>query len=135
MVGGWSLEEEAQVGENWAHLFLIDSHSGEEFTENNHVDHQGSGKERVLTDVVGRNGVDAIHEDGAGVLIQSSLGVLNKWNILDDDFMVDALVVLWVQNLVTGDGVIKDTSFGNFLGLETFVLLEVLAIVVTKMVV
>ena len=49
--------------------------------------------------------------------------------------MVDVLVVLWVQNLVTGDGVIKNSSLGNLLGLEALVFLKVLAVVVTKMVV
>ena len=45
VVGGWGLEEEAQVGENWAHCFVIDLHSGEEFAKDDHIDHERSGKE------------------------------------------------------------------------------------------
>jgi hypothetical protein len=135
VVGGWGLEEEAQVGEDWAHLLVVDGHSGKKLTEDDHIDHQWSGKEGVLTDVVGRDGVDTIHENGGGVLIKSSLGVLNEWDILDDDLVVDVLVVLWVQNLVGSNGVIKHSSLGDLLGLEALVLLEVLSVVVTEMVV
>ena len=63
VVGGWSLEEEAQVGKDWTHSFVVDRHSCEKFTQNDHVDHQWSCKERVFTDVVRRDGVDSVHED------------------------------------------------------------------------
>jgi hypothetical protein len=135
VVGGWSLEEEAQVGEDWAHWLVVDLHSSHELTEDDHIDHQWSGKERVLADVVGGDRVGAIHEDAAGVLVKGPLGVLNEWNILDDDFVVDVVVLLWVQKCVTFDGVIQHTSLGDLLGLEALVLLEVLAIVVTQVVV
>ena len=45
VVGRWSLEEEAQVGENWAHLLVVDRHSGEKLTKDDHIDHQRSGEE------------------------------------------------------------------------------------------
>ena len=73
MVGDWSLEEEGKVGEDWAHGLAIDLHSGEEFYENDHIDHEWGGKEGVLAHVVGVDGVDTVHEDGAGVLIKGSL--------------------------------------------------------------
>ena len=73
VVGDWSLEEEAQVGEDWAHGLVVDLHSGEEFSKDDHIDHEWSGEKGVLAHVVGVDGVDTVNEDGAGVLIKGSL--------------------------------------------------------------
>lgn len=135
VVGGWRLEEEAQVGEHWAHWLVVDFHSSEELTEDDHIDHQRSGKERVLADIVGGDGVGTIHEDAAGVLIQGPLRVLNEWDVLDDNLVVNVVVLLWIQNCIGLDGVIKHTSLGDLLRLEALVLLQILAIVVSQVVV
>ena len=52
VVGDRGLEEERQVGEDGAEGLAIDFNSGEEFSKDEHVDHDGDSKERVLTDVV-----------------------------------------------------------------------------------
>jgi len=96
VVSDGSFEEETQIRENWAHGFTVDLHPGEELSEDNHVDHEGGSQERVLTDVVGGDGVDTVHEDRAGVLIEGTLRVLNKWDVLDDNFVIDFVVSLWV---------------------------------------
>jgi len=135
VVGDWSLEEEGEVGEDWSHGLIVDGHSCHELTEDDHVDHQWSGEKGILTDVVGGDGVDTIHEDLGRVLVESSLRVLHEWDVLDDHLVVDVVVTLWIQDLVGLDGVIKNTTLRDLLGLETLVLLEVLAVIVTKMVV
>jgi len=63
VVSDGSLEEERKVGENGAHLLTIDLHTGEKFSEHDHINHERDGKERILTDVVRGNGVDATHKD------------------------------------------------------------------------
>ena len=40
-----------------------------------------------------------------------------------------------VKDIVALDGIVKDTSLGDFLALETFILLQVFSVVVAKMVV
>ena len=40
-----------------------------------------------------------------------------------------------VKDVVTLDGIVKDTGLGDFLALETFILLQVFSVVVAKMVV
>ena len=52
VVGDRGLEEERQVGEDGAEGLAIDFNPGEEFSKDEHVDHDGDSKERVLTDVV-----------------------------------------------------------------------------------
>jgi len=60
---------------------------------------------------------------------------LDEWNILDDDFVIDLVLSFWVKDFVGGKGIIKNSSLGDLLGLEAFVLLEVLSIVISQMVV
>jgi len=135
VVGGWGLEEEAEVGEDWAHGLVVDLHPGEQLAEDDHIDHQGSGEERVLTNVVGGNGVGAVHEDAAGVLVEGALRVLHEGYVLDDNLVVDVVVAFGVQNRVGLDGIVENAGLGNLLGLEALVFLKVLAVVVTEMVV
>ena len=96
MVGDWSLEEETQVGEDWSHRLIIDRHSCEELTQDDHVVHQWTGQEGIRAHGVCIDGVDTVHEDQGRVLIEGSLGILHEWNILDDDFVVDGIISLWV---------------------------------------
>lgn len=49
--------------------------------------------------------------------------------------MIDFVSTLGVKDLVTGHGIIEDTSLGDLLGLEALVFREVLSVVVTEMVV
>jgi hypothetical protein len=49
--------------------------------------------------------------------------------------VVDVLVLLWVKYFICRHGIVKDTSLGDFLGLEALVFRQVLAIVVSEMVV
>ena len=122
VVGDWSLEEEVQVGEDWAHGLSVNFHSSEKLTENNHIDHQRSGKERIFANVVGADGADTVHEDHGGVLVKSSLGVLNEWDVLDHNLVVNVVVTLWVEDFVSLDCIIKNSTLRNLLGLEALVL-------------
>ena len=135
VVGDWSLEEEVQVREDWAHGLVVNLHSGEEFSKNDHIDHEWSGEKGIFANVVGIDGADTVHEDHGGVLIEGSLGVLHEWDVFDDDLVVDVVVTLWVKDLVSLDCIIKNSSLGDFLRLEALVLLEVLSVIVTQMVV
>ena len=135
VVGDWSLEEEVQVGENWAHGLVVNLHSGEELTKNNHVDHEWGGKEGIFANIVGVDGANTVHEDHGGVLVEGSLGVLHEWDVLDDNLVVDVVVTFWIKDLVAFDSIIKNSTLGNLLGLEALVFLEVLSVVVTQMVV
>jgi len=135
VVGDWGLEEERKVREDGAEFLVVDLHSGEELSEDDHVVHERGGEEGVLADVVGGDRVGTVHEDLGGVLVHGSLGVTDEGDVLDDDFVVDFVVVLWVENFVRSHGVVEDSSLGDFLGLEALVFLEVLTVVVTEMVV
>lgn len=135
VVGDGSLEEERKVGEDGTHNLVIDLHTGEELGENNHIDHERNGKEGIFTDVVRGNSVNTTHKDLGTVFIESSLGVTNEGNVLDDHFMINLVVTLGVKSRVGLDGIIKDTTLGDFLRLEAFVFGKVLTVVVTQMVV
>lgn len=135
VVGNGSLEEERKVGENGAHSLAVDLHTGEELSENNHIDHERYSKEGILTDVVGRDGVDTTHKDLGTVFIESSLGVTNEGNVLDDHLMIDLVATLGVKSWVSLDGIIKNTTLGDFLRLEALVFGKILTVIVTQVVV
>lgn len=129
------LEEEGQVGEDGSESFAVDVDSAEELAEDEHVDHDGHGQQRVLTDVVRGDGVHSVHENLGGVLVEGSLGVTHEGHILNDDLVVDVVLSLGVEDGVALDRVVEDTALGDLLGLEALVLGEVLPVVVSKMVV
>ncbi len=52
VVGNRRLEEEGQVGKDGTKGLMIDLHSRENLSKNDHVDHNGDGQKRVLTDVI-----------------------------------------------------------------------------------
>mmetsp|Transcript_69588 Transcript_69588/g.96645 ORF Transcript_69588/g.96645 Transcript_69588/m.96645 type:complete len:545 (-) Transcript_69588:57-1691(-) len=135
VVSDGSLEEERKVGENWTHLLTVDLHTGEKFSEHNHIDHERHSKEGILTDVVRGDSVDTTHEDLRTVFIESSLGVTNERNVLDDHLMVDLVVTLGVKSRVSLDGIIENTTLGDLLGLEALVFGKILTVIVTQMVV
>lgn len=89
LVGDRCLEEETEVAKHGAHRLFVDFHAGEKLTQNNHVVHEGHGKERVLAHVVAADGADAAHEDLGRVLVESPLAVTNERNVFDNNFVVD----------------------------------------------
>lgn len=135
MIGDGRLEEEAEVRQHGTHGLIINFHSREELTENNHVDHERSRKERILAHVVRRNGTRSVHEDLAGVFVESALRILHERHVLNDDFVINFLFALGIKDLVGCNGVIEHTGLRDLLRLEALVLLKVLAVVVTEMVV
>lgn len=76
----------------------------------------------------------ATEEDLSVVLIKSPLVVANGGHVLDDNAVVGVLALL-VQNVVSLDHVIHDIGLGDFLGAELLLRAQVLAVVVTKVVV
>lgn len=76
----------------------------------------------------------ATEEDLSVVLIKSTLIVANSGHVLDDNAVVGVLALL-VQNVVSRDHVIHDIGLGDFLGAELLLRAQVLAVVVTKVVV
>lgn len=73
-------------------------------------------------------------EDLSVVLIKSTLVVANSGHVLDDNAVVGVLALL-VQNVVCLDHVIHDIGLGDFLGAELLLGAQVLAVIVTKVVV
>jgi len=116
-------------------LLVIDLHTSEKLAKNNHIDHEGYSKEGIFTDVVGGDGVDTTHEDLGTVFVKSSLGVTYEGNVLDDHLMINLVATLGVESRVGLNGIIKDTTLGDLLGLEAFVFGKVLTIIVTQVVV
>lgn len=76
----------------------------------------------------------ATEEDLSVVLIKSTLVVANGGHVLDDNAVVGVLALL-VQNVVSLDHVIHDIGLGDFLGAELLLRAQVLAVIVTKVVV
>jgi len=91
-------------------------------------------QKRVFTCVVHSDGVVTAHEDFRGVLVQSSLGVTNKRHVLDNDGVVWVFSGL-VEELVRGNHVVDHVALGNFLGAELLRGRQVLAVVVTQVIV
>lgn len=135
MIRDRRFEEETQVGQDRAHLLLIDLHSGEQFTKHHHINHQRDSQKRVFADVVGGDSVHAVHEDRTGVLVQGTFGVANEGNVLNNHFVVNVFVVFRIQDRVALDGVVQNSAFRELLRLEALVLGQVLAVVVAQMVV
>ena len=63
MIRRRSLEKETKIRQHWSHLLFVDCHSCEKFTENNHINHERSRKQRILTNIVRSNGIRPIHKN------------------------------------------------------------------------
>ena len=109
MVSDRSLEEEGQVGKNGSHLLSIDLHSGEELSQNDHIEHQGDSQQGILADVVRADSVCAVHEDLGGVFVQSALTVTDERHILDHNLVVNFVFSFRIESRVALDGVVEYT--------------------------
>jgi hypothetical protein len=110
VVGHWRLEEEGQVAQHGAQFLAVNVHSGEEFAQDNHIVHEGSGQERVLAHIVRADRVGTSHEDLRRVLVHCALRVTDEGHVLDHNFVVNDVLALGIKNSVSSHGVIKDTS-------------------------
>lgn len=81
-----------------------------------------------------RDGLVTPHENFGVVLVQSTLVVTNSWHVLDDNGVVGVFSLL-VEHRVGLNHVINDVGLGDLLGAELLLGAQVLAIVVTEMVV
>jgi hypothetical protein len=76
----------------------------------------------------------AAHEDFGIILIESTLVVANCWHVLDDNSVIWVFTLL-IKHSVGFNHVINNVGFGDLLGTELLLGAEVLAIVVTQVVV
>src|SRR5277367_1373988 len=74
------------------------------------------------------------HEDLSIILIQGTLVVTNGWHIFDDHGVVGMLAFL-VKDRIGFDHVINNIGLGDLLGTELPLRAEILAVVVSEMVV
>ena len=136
----WGLEHVRQDGENRVEtlvLVLLSSlpgDTGHELGKDDEINDQRGSKERVLANIEQGDGLVSTHEDFSVVLIKSTLVVSNSWHVLDDDGVVWVLILL-VKDMVGLDHVVDDVGLGNLFGTELLVGGQVLAVVVTEMVV
>jgi len=121
-------------GAKLGHVLGLVLNAGHQLGEDDKIQDQRRGKERVLAGVVHRDGVAAAHEDLRDVLVQSALRILDGWDVLDDDQVVGLLTLL-VQDVVSSNHVVDDVRLGDLLGTELLGSRQVLAVVVTEMVV
>lgn len=89
---------------------------------------KGFGKQNL------RDSLVSTEEDLGIILIQSTLVISNSWHVLDDNAMVRVLA-LFVQDTVSLNHVINDVGLGYFLGAELLLGAQVLAVIVSEMVV
>jgi len=108
--------------------------TGHHLREHDQINDQGRRQERILADVEQTDGLVATHEDLGIVLVQCALVVTDGGHVLDDDSVVGVLVLL-VQKVVGSDHVIHNVGLGDLLGAELLLGAQVLAVVVTQMVV
>lgn len=102
--------------------------------KHNQVDDERRGKQRILTDVEQADSLVTAHENLRVVLIQSTLVVTNARHVLDHNTVVGVLILL-VQDVVGSNHVIDYIGFGDLLGTELLLRAQVLAVIVTKVVV
>jgi len=135
MIGDGGLEEERQVGEDGSECLLINVNSCQELTQHQHIDHDRNGKEGILANVVRRDCVYSAKEDLGSILVEGSLRVANERHILNNNFVIDMIITLWVEQSVRLDSIVKNTSLGYLFRLEALVLRQVLSIIVAQVVV
>lgn len=115
------------------HTSLV-SNTSHQLSEQSQVEDEGRGQKRVLASVVHDDGVLAAQEDLANVFVHSSLAVTDVRNVLDDDAVVGVVTRL-VQDLVRGNHIVDNVGFADLLRSELFFGGQVLAVIVTQMVV
>lgn len=116
------------------HVLGLVLNTSHELGQDDQIQDQGRGQERVLAGVVHRDGVATTHEDLRDVLVQGTLGVTDGGDVLDDDQVIGMLILL-VEEVVGSDHVVNNVGLGDLLGAELLGSGQVLAVVVTEMVV
>ena len=135
-----SLQEIAENGEDGVEVletlasFIAHSDTLADLSENNEIHHQRSSQQGVLTSVMHGDGVQTAIEDFRSVLIESTLAITHKRNVLDDDQVIGLLSV-GIENTVGGNHIVHNTGLGDLLRAELLRGGEILAIIITKMVV
>ena len=135
-----SLEHVGQDGEDrvegsvLGHVLSLVLDTGHELGQDDQVQDQGRGQEGILAGVVHGDGVASVHENLGNVLIQSTLGVTDSGDVLDDNQVIGVLTLL-VKDVVSSDHVVDNVRLGDLLGTELLGGRQVLAVVVTQMVV
>lgn len=138
--GSWGL---AQVTQNAQHIvesveigFVIGSplDSFQKLGEEDQVQDDWDGQEGVFADIVDAPGLFTSQEDLRNVFIDGFLGVSGAWDVFNDDFVV-WMASIWVQVVVGSDDIISTGLLCGFLGLKLAFGTEVLAVVVSEMVV
>ena len=89
MIGYGSLKEEWKIRKDGAHWLIVDLHSGEQFSKNNHINHNWDGKKRVFTDVVRHKSVHTVHKYLRAVLINGSFRIADERYVPNYDIMID----------------------------------------------
>lgn len=138
-ISEWGLAEISEGGENAVEAgeFLVTDlvlNSLEDLGEENQVENNWSGKERILTDVVADEGVLTVQEDRGDILIHGLLGVSSEGDVLDNNLVVDFRGV-GEENLVGGKNIVNAGLLGKLLRLELSLRGEVLSVVVSEVVV
>jgi len=108
--------------------------AGHHLGDEDKVDDEGRGEQGVLADVEDADGLVAAHEDLGVVLVEGALVVTDSGHVLDDDGVVGMLALL-VEDRVGFNHVVDDVGLGDLLGAELLLRGEVLAVVVSQMVV
>jgi hypothetical protein len=98
------------------------------------INNERRSQERVLADVEERNGLVPTHEDLRIVLVQSTLIVTYSRHVLDDNAVI-RVFTLFIKDTVGSNHIIDNVGLGNFLGAELPLGAQVLAIIVSEMVV
>lgn len=133
------LEHVRQDAENRVEALVLAAlglpgHAGHELGDEDEIDDQRRGEEGVLADVEEGDGLVAAHEDLGVVLVEGALVVADGGHVLDHDGVVGVLALL-VQDVVGLNHVVDDVGLGDLLGAELALGAQVLAVVVTEMVV
>lgn len=104
------------------------------FSNDDQINDQRTGQQRVFADVEQRDGLVTTHEDLSVVFIQCALVITHSRHVLDHDSMIWVFTLL-IQDGVGSDHVIHDIGFGDLLASELFLTAEILAVVVAQVVV
>lgn len=151
----WSLERVGKQRKHRVHrvpLLVLSpglvSDPGHQLGEDGKVEEEGRSEQRVLAQVGDVQTVTAAHAELGGVVVHGNLLVADRRLVLDDDAVVRvlALVRLAIGRLLTGDSglvekvvgstaVVDHRRLGDLLGLELALRAQVVAVIVTQMVV
>lgn len=115
-------------------LVRLPGDTGHHLGDDDEIDDQRRGQERVLADVEDADGLVAAAEDLGVVLVERALVVADGGHVLDDDGVVGVLTGL-VEDGVGRDHVVDDVGLGDLLGAELLLGAQILAVVVAQVVI